>query len=396
MQTQRQLFLSHCAQTSEEPMGINVEKAKGVFIWDADGKEYIDLISGISVNNSGHLNDEVVSAIKKQLDDYSYLMVYGEYLHSPQIKLSKWLCDQLPKHLNSTFLVNSGSEAIEGAIKLAKRYTGRSKIMAFEKSYHGSTYAALSLGGDYERKQAFAPFMPGVVNVKYNDLDVIDQIDNSFAAVVMEPIQAEAGIIVPRKGFLQKIKQKCEEHNVLLILDEVQTGIGRTGRFFAFEHFNIEPDVLVLAKGLGGGMPIGAFISSNKIMSVFKNNPVLGHITTFGGHPVSCAAAYANINFIKREGLVSTVKKKEKLFKKHLTHPAIIEIRSFGLMIAVEFESPKINMSVIKKCISMGVLTDWFLYADHCLRIAPPLIITEEQIKQACDKIMNSIESVTQ
>ena len=377
-------------------MGIEVVKAKGVFLWDTDGKEYIDLISGISVSNSGHLNPEVVDAIKKQLDAYSYLMVYGEYVQGPQVFLSKWLCDQLPEQLNSVYLVNSGSEAVEGALKLAKRYTRRSKIMAFEHSYHGNTYGALSLGGNYDRKQSFAPFMPGVVNVPYNDFSAIGLIDESFAAVVLEPVQAEAGVIVPEKGYLEKIKQRCEEKGVIMILDEVQTGIGRTGNLFAFEHFNIIPDILVLAKGLGGGMPIGAFISSSEIMDSLKNNPVLGHITTFGGHPVSCAAAYANLNFLNRSGLFDTVRKKEFLFREYLIHPAIKEIRSFGLMIAVEFENSNINMAVIKQCINNGVLTDWFLYADHCLRIAPPLIITKEQIKEACDKIMNSIELVIQ
>ena len=395
MQTNRQLFLSHCAQTSDEPMSIEVAKAKGVLVWDIYGKEYIDLISGISVNNSGHLNPKVVEAIKNQLDDFSYLMVYGEYINAPQTKLAKWLSDELPYQLESVYFLNSGSEAIEGAIKLAKRFTQRPKIMAFNRSYHGSSYAAMSLGGNYERKQAFAPFMPGVVNVEYNDSNIIDTIDESFAAVIMEPVQAEAGIIVPDRDYIQKIKQKCEEKNVLLIFDEVQTGIGRTGKFFAFEHFEVVPDILVLAKGLGGGMPISAFISSNKIMSCLQKEPVLGHISTFGGHPVTCSAALANVEYIKNEGLANSVKQKERLFIQLLKHKAIKQVRSFGLMIAVEFYDSKTNMEVIKECIKKGVITDWFLYADHCLRIAPPLIISDEQIKNSCEIIVDSIESVT-
>ena len=394
MQTNRQLFLSHCAQTSDEPMSIEVAKAKGVLVWDIYGKEYIDLISGISVNNSGHLNPKVVEAIKNQLDDFSYLMVYGEYINAPQTKLAKWLSDELPYQLESVYFLNSGSEAIEGAIKLAKRFTQRPKIMAFNRSYHGSSYAAMSLGGNYERKQAFAPFMPGVVNVEYNDSNIIDTIDESFAAVIMEPVQAEAGIIVPDRGYIQKIKQKCEEKNVLLIFDEVQTGIGRTGKFFAFEHFEVVPDILVLAKGLGGGMPISAFISSNKIMSCLQKEPVLGHISTFGGHPVTCSAALANVEYIKNEGLANSVKQKERLFIQLLKHKAIKQVRSFGLMIAVEFYDSKTNMGVIKECIKKGVITDWFLYADHCLRIAPPLIISDEQIKNSCEIIVDSIDSV--
>jgi acetylornithine/succinyldiaminopimelate/putrescine aminotransferase len=375
-------------------MGLEIVKAKGTKLWDKDGKEYIDFISGISVNNTGHLNPSVVNAINNQLKDFSYLMVYGEYIHSPQVKLSKYLSDQLPESLNATFIVNSGSEAIEGALKLAKRVSGRPKVMAFNKSYHGSTYGAMSLGGEYERKQAFMPGVPGVINADYNDLKSLDHLNKEFAAVVVELVQAEAGVHPIEKWFLEGLVSKCKENNILIIADEVQTGMGRTGKLFAFEHFNFIPDILVLAKGLGGGMPIGCFISSKDKMNMFREGPVLGHITTFGGHPVCCAAALANMEFIVNNKLVDEVRFKEEILKSKLNHPKIKALRSFGLIMALEFDSSQRNMEVIKACLKRGLITDWFLYADQCLRIAPPLTVNKDEIAEACKIINESIEEV--
>ncbi len=394
MASQRHLFLQHCAQTSQEPMGIEVARAEGVKLWDVNGKEYIDLIAGISVNNAGHRHPLIIKAIKEQLDKYSYLMVYGEYLHQPMVDLAKYLSDNLPKTLDSTFFVNSGSEAIEGALKLAKRWTGRSNILAFNNAYHGATHGAMSLGGSYERKQAFAPFLPGVYNVEYNNKESLNKLNDSFAAVVVELVQAESGIYPISQDFLEALKAKCAEHDILIIFDEVQTGIGRTGKRFAFEYFNVVPDILVLAKGLGGGMPIGCFISDKKKMQSFTENPVLGHITTYGGHPICCAAALANLKVLFDGNIIIKVKEKEQLFRAQLKHTKIKALRSFGLMMAVQFESTDINMKVIHACLERGLITDWFLYADDCLRIAPPLTISKGEIKKACQIILRSIDAV--
>ncbi|AFL85236.1 ornithine/acetylornithine aminotransferase [Belliella baltica DSM 15883] len=390
----RQLFLSHLAQTTDFPLMIEIEKAEGIYMFGPDGKKYIDLISGIGVSNVGHRHPKVLTAIQEQLDKYLHLMVYGEYVQSPQALLAKALCDTLPKHLDNVYLVNSGSEAVEGALKLAKRYTNRRDIISCVDAYHGSSQGALSVGGNEIFKRAYRPLLPGVKNIVYGSFFQLDQITTDTAAVIIETIQGEAGIKVACSNYFQALRKRCDETGTLLILDEIQAGFGRTGKFWAFEHFGIEPDILVCAKGMGGGMPIGAFIANKEVMGVFKNNPLLGHITTFGGHPVSAAASLATIQIIKDEGLLESVESKAEIFKKLLVHPKIKGVRNMGLMMAVEFDSFDVLKPIIDKAIEMGVITDWFLFCDDAMRIAPPLIITESQIREACEIILKAIDEV--
>lgn len=392
MPTQRSLFLQHVAQTSDFPLCLEIEKAEGMYMTDVDGKTYLDLISGISVSNLGHRHPNVINTVKEQLEKYTYLMVYGEFVQSPQVKLAQLLCSQLPSPLSSCYFVNSGSEANEGAMKLAKRYTGRKEIISFKNAYHGSTQGCLSIIGGDDFKKPFEPLLPNITQIAFNNENDLTKITEKTACVVVEPIMGEAGIIAPQNNFLQKLRARCTETGALLIFDEIQTGFGRTGKLFALEHFGVVPDILTLAKAMGGGFPIGAFVSSNATMSSLKNNPILGHITTFGGHPVSCAAAFANLHtLLTDKELISSVAQKEQLFKQLLVHPSIKEVRSFGLMLAIEFDSFETNKAIIDKCIEKGVLTDWFLFNDKSLRIAPPLIITNEEIEWACKIILEAI-----
>jgi acetylornithine/N-succinyldiaminopimelate aminotransferase len=392
MLTNRQIFLQHIAQTSEFPYLLEISHAEGIYLYDPDGNPYVDLISGVSVNNLGHRHPAVIRAIKEQLDRYMHLMVYGEYIQSPQVRLASLLNEILPPQLNCTYFVNSGSEAVEGALKLAKRYTGRFKTIAFNKAYHGSTGGALSVMGDESFKNAFRPLIPETTFMDFNDLTKLDQIDQQTACVIVEPIQGEGGIILPRDGFLQEIRDRCNKAGALLIFDEIQTGMGRTGSMFAFEHWDTIPDILLLAKAFGGGMPLGGFISSSSIMSVFKTNPVLGHITTFGGHPVSCAAGHASLEVLLQEGLIKDVAGKEKLFRELLDHPAIREIRGIGLFMAVELGSGEKVQKLISLAKDNGMVTDWFIFHDTAFRIAPPLIITQEQIKDVCGRLQQLLE----
>ncbi|TKB96474.1 aspartate aminotransferase family protein [Pedobacter cryotolerans] len=394
MLTQRQLFLKHNAQTSTTPLLLEFVKAKGIYMYDVEGKKYMDLIAGIGVSNVGHCHPTVVAAVQKQAETYMHLMVYGEFVQSPQVDFAKALASVLPANLSCTYLVNSGSEAIEGAMKLAKRYTGRTKLIACKNSYHGSTQGALSLMGNEEFKQAYRPLLPDVQFIEFNLLADLAKITTKTAAVFIETIQGEAGIRIPDESYLKALRAKCNETGTLLVLDEIQCGFGRTGKMFGFEHFGIVPDILLLAKGIGGGMPIGAFISSEEIMSVFSENPILGHITTFGGHPVSCAAGLATLKTIVDEDLVKDVAAKGKLFKSLLKHPAIREVRGKGLMLAAEFESYPILKQIIDGCIEDGIITDWFLHCSNSMRIAPPLIITEDEIRAACEIILKNINDV--
>jgi len=395
MLTDRQLFLNNLAQTSDSPLALEIIKAEGVYIIDASGKKYMDLISGISVSNTGHRHPAVVKAIKDQADKYLHLMVYGEYIQSPQVKLAGALAALLPEKLNNCYFVNSGSEAVEGALKLAKRYTGRKKIVAFKNAYHGSTHGALSIIGDESYQTPFEPLLPGIEHIELNSPEALKVITSETACVIVEPVQGEAGIIVSTIEFLQALRSKCSETGAMLIFDEIQTGMGRTGTMFAFEKYGIIPDILLLAKGLGGGMPIGAFISSREIMQTLTFNPVLGHITTFGGHPVSCAAALANIDVIINEKLIEGVETKSKLFVELLSKSsAISQIRVAGLMIALQLDNFTHVKKVIDLCIEEGVITDWFLFNDSSIRIAPPLIITEEQIRESCKIILEALETV--
>jgi acetylornithine/succinyldiaminopimelate/putrescine aminotransferase len=387
MLTNRQLFLNHVAQTSETPLMLEINRASGVFMYDSDNKPYLDLISGIGVSNIGHCHPKVVKAIQEQSEKYMHLMVYGEFIQSPQIVLAQRLITTLPKPLESVYFVNSGTEATEGALKLAKRYTGRTEMISCYNSYHGSSQGSLSVMGNELFKQAYRPLLPGIKHITYNKIDDLNVISEQTACVIIETIQGEAGVRIASQEYMKALSNKCTSTGTLLIIDEIQCGFGRTGTFWAFEKYGITPDILLTAKGMGGGMPIGAFISSNKIMHSLTHNPVLGHLTTFGGHPVSCAAAIACIDVIESEQLLADVSKKEQLFHKHLTHSGIQEIRSSGLMMAVEFESYVVLKKIIDQAIQKGVLTDWFLFCDNSMRIAPPLIITESQIIEACEII---------
>ncbi|RYZ95067.1 MAG: aspartate aminotransferase family protein [Moraxellaceae bacterium] len=391
MPTLRQLFLANNAQTTNFPLLLEFERAKGVYLYDVEGKEYIDLISGIGVSNLGHGHPDVVKAIKDQVDKYMHLMVYGEYVQTPQVRFAEKLVSVLPDNLQSVYFVNSGAEAVEGALKLAKRFTGRTEIIACHNSYHGSTHGALSVMGSDEFKQGYGPLLPGVSFIHFNNVDDLQQITTQTACVIIETIQGEAGVHVPDAGYLQALRKRCDDTGTLLILDEIQTAFGRTGKLFAFEHFGIVPDILLLAKALGGGMPAGAFIASDAIMSAIKENPILGHITTFGGHPVCCAAGLASLEVLLKENLIAQVAEKEALFRLLLVHPAIKQIRGKGLMLAIELENFELNKKIIDCCIENGIITDWFLHCSNAMRIAPPLIISHAEIKKACTMILNAI-----
>ncbi|MBL7888062.1 MAG: aspartate aminotransferase family protein [Bacteroidia bacterium] len=391
MLTQRQLFLNHVAQTSETPLALEIEKAEGLYLYDSSGKKYMDLISGISVSNVGHRHPSVLKAIKDQLDKYMHLMVYGEYIQAPQVQLAKELTTHLPENLSSVYFVNSGSEAIEGAMKLAKRYTERTEIISFKNAYHGSTQGSLSVMGSEEFKNAYRPLLPDTKLIRFNCDEDLAGISGRTACVVVETIQGEAGAVVPAVDYLQKLKRTCEQKGALLVVDEIQCGFGRTGKLFAFEHYGITPDILCLAKGMGGGMPIGAFISSNEIMCSLTHDPILGHITTFGGHPVSCAASLATLRTLISENLIEQVEAKEKLFKELLVHPKIKSVNGKGLLLSVSFESYEVNKAIIDRCIEKGLITDWFLFNAHSMRIAPPLTISLDEIKWACSVILSSI-----
>lgn len=389
--TQRELFLKHVAQTSPAPLALEIVKADCCTLYDASGREYIDGIGGISVANTGHRHPKVIAAIQQQLDAYLHVMVYGEFVESPQVQYARLLVSLLPSSLNAVYFTNSGAESVEGAMKLAKRVTNRSRIIAFDHSYHGSTQGALSIMGDEYWRNAFRPLLPDVWHLRYNDPASIEKIDEHTACVILETVQAEAGILAPSPDWMQSLRNRCTETGTLLILDEIQAGFGRTGKLWGFEHFGIVPDILLLGKALGGGMPLGAFIADKSLMDAFTLNPVLGHITTFGGHPVCCAAGKAALEALLEEGWIEKVKAKEQLLQEVLVHPQIKAIRSFGLWMAVEFASFEICKKVMDGCIANGLLTDWFLFAPHCLRISPPLIISEEQLRKAAAIILQHI-----
>ena len=393
---QRELFLRHVAQTSTAPLAIEIVKAEACNIWDAQGKKMIDLISGISVCNVGHRNPRVLDAIKDQLDKYMHIMVYGEMVESPQVQFATKLAAHLPSGLDAVYFTNSGAEAVEGAMKLAKRVTGRTKIVAFKESYHGSTQGALSIIGDEYWRNAFRPLLPDVYHLQHGEMNSLDEIDQHTACVVVELIQAERGVVAPSVEWVQALRKKCSEVGAMLIADEIQTGFGRTGYLFASEKFDIKPDVILLGKAIGGGMPLGAFVSSHDNMMQLAAEPVLGHITTFGGHPVCCAAGLAAMNVLLDENLITHVEAKRSLFEKRLVHPLVKSFRSEGLLMAIEFDSFEINKRVIDLCIEHGAFTDWFLFASHCMRLAPPLVITEEEIDEACNIILQCCDLIAE
>ncbi len=391
MITHRQLFLNHLAQTSPAPLALEIVLAEGDFLFDVDGKKYVDLISGISVSNLGHRHPKVIKAIHDQLEKYMHVMVYGEFIQAPQVKLAEKIAQLLPPTLNSTYFTNSGAEAIEGALKLAKRITGRGEMISFENAYHGSTHGALSIMGSEFFKTAFRPLLPGTSLLRYNHFEDLKKITSAVACVVVEPVQGEAGAIVPAIDFLEAIRKRCDETGTLLIFDEIQTGFGRTGKMFGFQHSNAIPDIIVFAKGLGGGLPIGAFVSSRENMQLLSENPVLGHITTFGGNAVCCAAALATIDTIIEENLIDGIELREKIILETLKHPAIKELRGRGLLYAVVLENAQKVQAVIQRCIEKGVITDWFVFCDHALRIAPPLNIDPNVLKEACQVIVDCL-----
>lgn len=390
----RELFLRFLAQTSPSPLLLEVERADGIYLYAPNGKKYIDLISGISVSNVGHRHPKVIEAIQAQLQKYLHLMVYGEYVQSPQVLLAQKLVENLPASLDNVYFTNSGSEAVEGALKLAKRFTGRMEIISCYNAYHGSTHGALSVGGNEYFKRAYRPLLPMVKHIHYGSYSDLEQITEKTACVIIETIQGEAGVKVACSNYFGQLAKRCKEKGALLILDEIQAGFGRTGKLWAFEHFDIVPDILVLAKGMGGGMPIGAFIAHRSIMQTFTENPVLGHITTFGGHPVSTAAAKATLEVILEEKLAEQAEVKAQVFLKNLKHPLIRQVRHKGLLMAVEFENFALLKRIIDKALDLGIITDWFLFCDNAMRIAPPLTISEEEIKTACQLILEAVEHV--
>jgi len=390
----RELFFKHVAQTSSAPLALEIVKAQGMFLYDSSKKKYLDLIGGISVCNIGHRHPKVVEAIKKQADEYLHVLVYGEFIQSPQVQYAKLLAENLPATLNTVYFTNSGAEAVEGAMKLSKRVTGRTQIIAFKDSYHGSTQGALSIMGDEYWRNAFRPLLPDVLHLDYNSSESLKCITEKTVCVIAETVQAEKGVYAPTLAWMKALRKKCSDTGTLLILDEIQTGFGRTGSLWGFQQFEIVPDILLLGKALGGGMPLGAFIADTRLMHQLTDNPALGHITTFGGHPLCCAAGMASMKALLEEGYVGQVKEKEKLFIKLLVHPKIKEVRSSGLLIAVEFENFEINKKIIDACISNGALTDWFLFAPQCMRIAPPIIISGEEIEKACEVILKAMDNV--
>lgn len=395
MNVLRQLFLEHLAQTSESPLMLEINKADGVFLFGPEGKKYFDLISGISVSNLGHGNPMVIKAVQNQAADFMHLMVYGEYIQKPQVELTAQLTRLLPENLNSVYLVNSGSEAVEGALKLAKRFTGRSEIVAFKNAYHGSTHGALSVMGCEEQKRNYRPLLPDVRLLNFNSITDLDQITTRTACVIIEPVQGEGGIRLPDVDYLRKLKQRCSETGALLIFDEIQTGMGRTGSMFAFQRFGVIPDILLLAKAFGGGMPLGAFISSKEIMRVLTHNPILGHITTFGGHPVSCAAAIASLRFLTQEKVIDQVEHKGSIIAEALAkHPKVREVRRAGLMMAVELGTFDRVQALIKYGLDHGFILDWFLFCNTAVRIAPPLIITEDECRTVANLIVEGLKAI--
>lgn len=391
--TLRELFFRHIAQTSPSPFGLEINRAEGVFLYGADGRKILDLVSGVAVSNIGHANREVLDAVIRQVESHMHLMVYGEVIQAPQVEHATLLTSLLPDSLNSVYYVNSGSEANEAAIKLAKRVTGRGEIISCYNCYHGSTQGVMSLMTDEELKRSFRPLIPGISHIRFNRIEDLKSINRRTAAVIIEPVQGEAGIVPPEPGYLEALRKRCDEVGALLIFDEIQTGFGRCGRLFAFQKYGIMPDIITLAKALGGGMPLGALVASGELMEKWQYNPALGHITTFGGHPVSCAAALASLRVLLREGWIERVEEKSLRFAEKIkTHPAVREIRSSGLLMAVELGRPGAGERAVRLLLEEDIMTDWFLSSDTAFRIAPPLCISEEEIDLAVEKILRVLD----
>jgi len=391
MISNRQLFLRHVAQTSDTSLQFEIERAEGIFFFSKSGKKYLDLVSGVSVSALGHGHPEVVAAVKEQAERYMHTMVYGEFVQSPQVKYAHWLVNKLPSPLDNVFFVNSGSEAIDGAMKLAKRVTGRKEFIACEKAYHGGTHGAMSILGDARARSGYLPLLPGIRHIRFNKESDLDRIGPETAAVIIEPIQAEAGIIEPENEFLKKVRDRCDRAGALLILDEIQTGMGRTGKLFAFEHYGVVPDILCLAKSFGGGMPLGAFISSQDLMSKLTFDPPLGHITTFGGHPVSCAAGLAAQRVVERDDLMEHALHMELIYRRDLKHPLIKSLRGKGLFLSVVLEEEVDVKQFIADAFENQLVIDQFLFSDNSFRIAPPLIISEDEVGDSIQGVLASL-----
>ncbi len=392
----RQLFFQHLAQTSDKPIGIEVASAEGIYIKDVNGKTFVDMIAGFSVCNIGHSHPEVIKAIQEQTSKYMHVIVYGEFIQAPQVQYAKALTSLLPENLQSVYFTSSGAEATEGAMKLAKRVTKRTKIISFKGGYHGSTQGALSVMGDEYFKNAFRPLLPDTLQLRYNHFEDLEHIDSTVACVIVEPVQAESGITPASKDWLAAIAQKCKEHCVLFIFDEIQSGFGRTGSMFAFENLGVVPDILLVGKALGGGLPLGAFISHPRMMGLLTESPVLGHITTFGGNPVCCAAGDAALKVLQSSGWIAAVTAKESILINEMVHPAIIHRSHKGLWMSLQFKSADIAKKIAATCVANGIITDWFLFAEDRIRIAPPLCITNEELSNAIEKIKLSIDQAIQ
>jgi acetylornithine/N-succinyldiaminopimelate aminotransferase len=385
-------FFQYQAQTTPFPIALEITKAEGCYLYDSQDKQFLDLVGGIAVNNIGHCHPKVVKAVQEQAAKFMHVMPYGEYVQAPQSQLARLLAANLPAQLQVSYFVNSGTEANEAAIKLAKRATGRTEIVSFHKSYHGNTHGSLSISGNEAKKFAFRPLLPDVRFITFNDIEDLQHITTKTAGVIIEPIQGDAGVRRPTDAFMQELRKRCTEVGALLIFDEIQTGIGRTGTLFAFEQFGVVPDILTLGKALGGGMPIGAFVASRTLMDCWTDAPMLGHITTFGGHPISCIAAKTGLDVLFEENIIPAVQAKGRLFKSLLQHPAVKEFRHAGLMMAVELESPERVQQVVEYCRKKGVLAFWFLSCTDSFRMQPPLTISEEQIRVACAVIVEGLE----
>lgn len=392
----RRRFLAHVGQTSPSPMMIPVERAEGVFFYTPEGKPYYDLVAGVSVSNVGHSNPDVVEAVKRQAERYMHIMVYGEMLERPQVEYATEIASLLPSPLRSVYFVNSGAEAVEGALKLAKRYTRRAEMISMRRAYHGSTHGAMSMMGEPEGeewKNAFRPLLPATKAIDFNDFDALSEITGQTACVLCEPVQGEAGVRPPQEGYLQALRRRCDEVGALLIFDEIQTGMGRTGSMFAMLKYGVTPDIVCLAKAFGGGMPLGAFVASNEIMDTLQSNPVLGHITTFGGHPVCCAAGLAALRYLQRNDVVAQVERKGALYERLLAgHPLVREIRRSGLLLAVELGDSAKMFRIMEMFAEEGVMSDWFLYCDTAFRISPPLTITDDEVRDSADIILRCLD----
>ena len=387
-------FFKYQAQTTNNPISLEILRASGSYIYDTNNNKYLDFVAGVSASNLGHNNKKIKKAVLKQVDLYWHVMVYGEFIQKPTVKLCKLLSENLPKLLSNTYLTNSGTEAIEAAMKLAKRVTGKSELIAAKNGYHGNTQGAMSIMGFEERKRAYRPLIPDIKFIEFNNIEDISIITNKTAGVIVETIQGGAGFILPEKNYLKKLKQKCDEVGALLILDEIQPGIGRTGKLFAFEHFDIIPDILVYGKGLGGGFPIGALTTRKKYMALFKQNPILGHITTFGGHPVIAAAAHSNLKETLSSNIMSKIEEKENLIRRILKHKLIIEIRGKGLMLALILKKPDLTKKLVEGCLDNGLILFYLLFEPKAVRITPPLTISKNEIKKGCKIILSELDKI--